>query len=785
MSEIPRPYVWRTEYNYVGKRGLRRKDGFDKASGKGVYARDVFLPGMCWAKPLLSPYGHARIKSMDTSEAEKVPGVRYIATYDHPEWQGKTHFHYILGATENLPQEAHFYHQPVGAIVVADSERECDEALRALKIEWEELPVIIDWDEALEDNAPLLRPDVNTENNIRVNNSIDEGDVDKGFSEADRIIEFTTKTNDLKVGSIQGCCAISRWQGAKMDRWMQAQGMTGNLDTAYVPHPTYNGGSFGAVLDYYGNSSQNYLDPVLSKIVGRPVRFQYEGNQWELSEEFNGVYHFKIGFKNSGLITAFSCDTNNAVWVRADGLLYIRESMGCPNFHYGHILPYTNRGLATCWKDGAPYNWMITQATWRVAEELQMDPTDIARINDGGEHETMEHINTVYKPEHGFPDRDSLGEVLEKGKSIMDWDNKWHAAGTKILPNGKYHGMGFVWAVEWTAARTQRGPDIAISIGENGKTTLVSTRGDVGINSSSTYCAIIAEELGVKYENVGHANDRDTGFVLRAPGASSGTVLNSTTMVKASRLMKKKVLTAATNKSLGPLCCFPDLEPEELDMKEEVIFERANPDNQMTLMDFIRKSRAGANSYATSEIRGTEPFFVAATCYNGTFRGNENEGLIDYQPPVEQHAMTRQAHFMEVEIDPETGKVEVTKDLIVTDVGKILSPESVEDQQDAAPWMGGGRTLMEELVIDEQTGVYLNANHIDYHIMLMDDLKVKNERELLETGLAWGPYGATGCSEAPVATHTCLPPTAVYNAIGKWVDTPCTPEKILAALGKI
>ena len=146
--------------------------------------------------------------------------------------------------------------------------------------------------------------------------------------------------------------------------------------------------------------------------------------------------------------------------------------------------------------------------------------------------------------------------------------------------------------------------------------------------------------------------------------------------------------------------------------------------------------------------------------------------------------MPRQCYFEEVEVDAETGKVDVTKVVVVNDVGKVIDPDSCNGQQYGGTYMGAGRALTEAFYYDPQTGVKLNDNLVDYKPLLMNDLGPVDCR-LVETGLSYGPYGTAGIGESAAAAGTSLHAPAVYNAIGKWVNLPITPDKVLNVLGKI
>jgi xanthine dehydrogenase molybdenum-binding subunit len=152
---------------------------------------------------------------------------------------------------------------------------------------------------------------------------------------------------------------------------------------------------------------------------------------------------------------------------------------------------------------------------------------------------------------------------------------------------------------------------------------------------------------------------------------------------------------------------------------------------------------------------------------------------------IRMHAFARQCYFTEVEVDPETGLVEVTKHVVVNDIGKAINPDAINGQQYGGSYMGIGRSNMEAIYYDPRTGVKLNDNHVGYEIPTMNDVG-PIDCHILESGLGYGPYGMYGVGESSAACTTTVTAPAIYNAIGKWItDFPTTPEKVLKALGKI
>jgi xanthine dehydrogenase molybdenum-binding subunit len=215
---------------------------------------------------------------------------------------------------------------------------------------------------------------------------------------------------------------------------------------------------------------------------------------------------------------------------------------------------------------------------------------------------------------------------------------------------------------------------------------------------------------------------------------------------------------------------FPGLKPEDLDIRDGVIFEKNNPDNSHTVFELVDQTQ----THVTANPMYQAPFLGYGFCQGGAFG-------IDM--PYRER-LARQSHYAEIAVDTETGAIEVLKIVNVNDVGKVIDPLGVEAQQYGGTYMGLGRCMLEEGIYDPSTGVRLSDNIIDYKIPTMRDFG-PIETYAIETALGYGPYGCLGVGEScsDLTSHIIAP--ALQNAIGVWIDTfPITPDKVLKALGK-
>ncbi len=794
------------EFHNIGRRGVRRTDGYEKATGAARYTLDVQLPGMLYGRFLTSPYPHARIVSLDTSAAEALPGVRTIIRWDDPEMDVEVPLAgHELNSIRPLSNIAHWQGEEVGAFVCADSEEIAEQALKLLKVEWEQRPFVLDVEKALEPGAPLSNPEYNPDGNLAPNDIYVEGhgDPEKGFAEADKILEFKfTFGQNTWVGP-ERPCGVWRWNGEYAEVWVKQQRphiakraisqWFGGIPMNKIDlHCLYQGASFGGWSQMGWNLGGMYCAAVAAKRTGRPVKWLFSRREDFYGGEMDaGVFYLKVGCKLDGTITAVEergVVVNQAMPVFGIAKHFI-DNTRVPHVRGRTEAVWVNRGPNVPTRCEQNLNcYSLCWVTNRVADALGLDPIEVALKNDGAEGHDIEWLN-ARKAELGFPVRDSLRECIAAGKAAIGWDQKWHPPGTKRLPNGRMHGMAFTWTHEWDDSAGSS--EVGIYIERNdGTCTILGCRADGGQNAETTYCQIAADELGYPVEMVRFKHMDDAGFFTMTPDTSTNLSVNGWAVRHAARLLKQRILEAAVAPrgvtqltSFPP--AFPGKRPEELDIKDAVIFEKANPENRMSVADFVGPS--GAQGPIVSPIG--EPILA----------GREGLGYpMRLTPPTFDFAwhvqrgtylglrlrFCRQAHFMEVEVDPETGEVEVTRVVTVNDVGKVINWEGCEGQAYGGAYMGVGRGRTEEVVWDPRTGIMLNGNLLNYKIPTLMDIG-EIQTVLLETGMGYGPYGAVGIGEDVATVLPALIGPAVHNALGVWIDRyPVTPDVVLAALGK-
>ncbi len=322
-------------FREIGKRGVRRVDGYRKASGQAIYTRDIQLPGMLYARFLTSPYPNAKIRSMNTGKAEALYGVRAVLRYDDPEIRGKKITSTQGSEEEVLSEYAYFQGQPLGAVVVADTEDIAAQALGLIEVDWEERPFVLDEVEALKPGAALARPQWSSapkgtimedwappselSNQMPVSFGFGPvlhfGDIEKGFREAEVVAEFTARRHYHGCPDAEMLCGITRWEGECVELWLHHQHPYEHKWTMHewfgIPmnhikiHSPYNGAMFGGWnwMDY--SMVPQYVSALMAKRTGRPVKWIFNRrDDFTFGQMDVMTSDYRVGARRDGTITA-------------------------------------------------------------------------------------------------------------------------------------------------------------------------------------------------------------------------------------------------------------------------------------------------------------------------------------------------------------------------------------------------------------------------------------------------------------------------------------------------
>ncbi len=470
----------------------------------------------------------------------------------------------------------------------------------------------------------------------------------------------------------------------------------------------------------------------------------------------------KIGFKSNGLITAIDDFSIADAGVRGSSIFgnTMDQTYGpyfttrCLNVKQSMEIVDSNRGMMYVSGQHNPMSWDTLMAgIYLIAEKLGKDPIEIATLNlHGPESQTDSKAVPSYEA------------CVAAVKKMMNWN--WHQTGAKKLPDGRLHGASFRYNQCPRHSGAGFNPKLEL---RNGVVHLASKGPIIGHYGLEANAMAVAEELGLEYKDI--SIDLDHHEIYRPfGGGSDGSTASSWAMKECANKLKKLILETAIEEANNPPASggmmmrgpgpkqapnpFKGLKPEELDMQGGKVIVKNDPSKGLPLAQAVR-----SNLFAT--YSGRPPLAL----WNQ--RGKELD--------------TMNVATCEVAVDTETGEVEILRFGVATDTGKIMRQTSLESQIHQVMDFTTGCQLQEEFIYDQRTGVRLSTNMFEYKKVSMLDMP-RVDLELLETRAGNACYGGNGISHSLANTHLVI--MAIHNAIGKWVESPATPEKVLKALGK-
>ena len=744
----------------VGK-SLQRIDGVDKVTGSAKYAADIRLENMLHAKLLRSPHAHAKVKNIDTSAAEKLRGVRAVATI--LEVPKVIEYWFFLRTEKKKKQMflrdnvVRFIGDPVLA-VAADDPQTLDKALSLIKVDYEPLLALQDPFDAIDES----RVNIHRRGNIAFKVNKSYGNLDDGFQKADIVIENTYRTSKQKHAALEpfGTCVahyqsngkLTVYSSTQLPHWSRHY-LAGALDLplnrvrVIKPH---TGGSFGGRCGLI--HGLEVMCSWLSRRTGRPVRMSFTREEDFMATETRHpmTIKMKTGATNAGIITA------NDVEIVSDvggyGTHYIGVIADClstgvglyniPNYRFSATAVFTNKSPCGALRGyGNPQmNFAQESQMDMIAENLGLDPLQLRLQNYRG----LGEIDPVLDEEISS---NGLAECLEKGAASSDWHQKRHQEpvnGTKKRGIGlsvMLHGTGAGKALPDPAAAT-------VMINADGSVNLVTAASDEGQGNRTVLAQIASETLGIDFEKIS-VSDTDTETTPLDCGThGSRQAYSGGLAVKAAATEARKKLLGYAHQKLGVV-------EDQLQIKDGEISEIENPDNCISIGDLMRKVQIEDMSVCEQVIGSAVGVAPAMPGYYG-------------------------AIFAEVEVDTETGEVDVLKLTSAFDVGRAINPDLVKGQIIGGGVMGVGFALTENLKLRD--GRILNTSFADYRLLRACDVP-EIVPIIVESNEPTGPYGAKGIGEGCMVNVASAISNAICHATGvRLTDLCMTPEMILEGL---
>ena len=752
-----------SKYSVVGTRPPRH-DGFDKVTGAARFGADINLPGMLHGKILRSPHAHARIRSIDTSRAEALPGVLAVATaQDFPIVREQPSIDYEnaqqnprIIAENILADRKALYRGHAIAAVAATNPHVAEEALALIEVDYEVLPVVLDLHDALKEDAPLLHDDMTTRfrverfgpgddtgqrSNIAGHLQHKLGDVEKGFQEAAVVVEREYETQTVHQGYIEPHVATAQWStDGRLTVWTSTQGAFAvRATTAAILRlpesmvkviPMEIGGGFGA-------KGVTYLAPVtaaLAKKTGRPVKIAMSRKEvFEGSGPASATFmRVKIGATREGKITAGQVYMVYEAGAFPGSPVGGGAITGFGSYNIENILVdgydvVCNKQKAQSYRaPGQPQaNFTVECALDELAEELGIDPMELRLKNAVKEGDRMPN---------GVPH--AVFGCLELEEAMKNHDHYNAPLG------GPNRGRGVA-----VAFRAQGGQTSSATINVNSNGTLNLITGSVDIGGTRTAIAMqAAEVLGLASEDVFPAvGDTDSVGYTANTGGSRTAFDTGLAAIAAAEEVKGQMKRRAA--------LLWEVEDEDVDFQDGA-FVCAKTEDRLTFKELAsRLMRTGGPVTCSAS--------AASTGVGPIFAGN----------------------IVDVEVDPETGKVDILRFTAFLDAGQAVHPSFVEGQMQGATVQGIGWALNEEYFYTPD-GTMANSSFLDYRMPTTLDLPMI-DTVIIEVPNPRHPFGLRGVGEGPIIPPLAAVANAVYHATGARIrKLPITPGSVLEALAE-
>ena len=740
-------------YDVVGTRPIRH-DGADKVTGRALYGADFDTAGLLHGKILRSPHAHARIKSVDTSAAEALPGVAAVvvsadfasdadAVVDLGE--GATSLKWLRDNV--LASDKALYRGHAVAGVAASNPHVAEEAVALIRVDYEVLPPVVTVEQAMADGAPILHESLKTKelgeetdtvSNIAEHFQHKKGDAAKGFAEADVVVEREYRAKTVHQGYIEPHNATALWNAdGRLHVWCSTQGAFTVRDAMaqLLDMPVSNirvtpmeiGGGFGGKIPVY-------LEPVaalLSRKTGQAVKMvMSRADVFEASGPTCGSWsRVKIGAKRDGTITAAEVD------LACEAGAYPGSPVGagamCALAAYdiengtvdGYDVVVNKPKTAAYRAPGAPNAaFAVEQAVDELAQKLGMDPIDL-RLKNAAKEGTRRVDGPTFN-------RVGLVETLEAMR-----DHPHYSA-----PLGENQGRGVAVGFWFNI-----GFDSAVNLAVNADGTVNLTEGSTDIGGTRASIAMqAAEVLGIPAEDIRPSVvDTDSIGFTAVTGGSRTTFATGWAAYEAAQSVKSQMIERAAK--------IWEVDADSVDMDKGVISSKSDPELSVTFAELA--AQLGGSGGGISGAASVSP-----TGVGGSFAGN----------------------IVDVEVDPETGKTDVTRFTAFQDVGKAIHPSYVEGQMQGGSVQGIGWALNEEYYMNEDGGM-VNSTLLDYRMPTSLDLPMI-DTVIVEVANPGHPFGVRGVGEANIVPPTPAVANALQRATGRRLfETPMNPVAITAA----
>lgn len=741
---------------------IARVHGLGIVTNLGQYTENMRMPGMLFVRTLRSRYPHAKIRSVDVSKAEKLPGVVKILHRGNLPDEYKDVFLGAQNPTRFLFNEEVFEVGAPIASVAAETEHIADAAIRQIVVQYEVLPAALDMMDAMKSTTPKQFQSNLDGTTIAITAPLVRGDV--ANAKADATVELVARKSVEQHVALELTNALTWWDTDKLNMIVTTQwahGMRAALSSALkipqnkvrVLQPGYMGSGYGYRA---GADLEEVHAAILAKLTGRPIKInftRYEDfvtrthrpefrNEMKLGANRDGKIQFGH-FKVIANVGAQRAGAANGAWYNMQNLYSI------PNLRLEAIDVMTNTFKSGAYRCVSHPNGTFALETTldKAAYAIGMDPVEFR----------IRNLNETGNPDTKLPFNNPSGrEVIVAARDGIGWKDKWHAPKAKQVRPGVYHGIGL--AAHACSHGGGANPVTGqVVINADGTVQAISGSNEIGDGQRTEMIMILAESLGVPLRTVTITPHVDTDVTTDTIGTFGSLQTNTggRAMYEAGQDARRQVLDWAARKFTADFTAAKTpqaITAAEVDLVDGIVSLKSDPKKTLKLSDVLQ------------------------------FKGTAIQGRAEYRQDTLWQRTAWAAHSVEVEVDTITGSVKITKYVAAHDLGKAINPFAVRQQIEGGVVMAVGAVFTEELLVDKATGLPLNPNLLDYRPLSIKDAPLA-EVIIVEKPKAYGVYGAHGIGEPPMGPPAPAIVNAVYNAVGVWVlDMPLTREKLLAAL---
>ncbi|MBF1260400.1 MAG: xanthine dehydrogenase molybdenum-binding subunit XdhA [Lachnoanaerobaculum sp.] len=750
----------------VGK-SITRVDAFDKVTGRTKYTDDLCDAGAYVAKIVHSTIAHGKVLSVDTSEAEKIEGVvkivtcfdlgqyrNYFPTAGHP-WSTDVS-HQDVADRLLLTDEVKFYGDDVAA-VIAENEVAANQALRAIKVEYEEYPVVTDVLEAMKDGAPQIHKDY--PNNILKHTSLSRGNYAEAIKEEGlTVVDRWYNTEPVQHCHIENFICYAYAEGKRITivastqiphiaRRVVGQALGIPWGDVRVIKPYIGGG--------FGNKQDILYEPLCAflslQVGGHLVKLDcsreetFFANRTRHGIKFHIISHVrKDGTYAARKIEAFSNQgayASHGHSIAAKGLGAFPQLYPCDNVEGDAYTVFTNRPVAGAMRGyGIPQAMFAVEShTEDVAKIMGIPPIDfrLKNLMPQGYKDAFSKNENYY---------DTFRQCIEKGKAYMDYDNRVKELSKQTGRVRTGIGMAAFWynTAVWPISLESSSSRMVLN--QDGSVTLQLGETEIGQGADTAFSQMAAEVLGISTDEVHVVSNQDTDITPFGTGsyASRQTYVGGFSISKTAGLLKQKILDYAY--------ILTNMPPAITDIKNSMIIRTTDNRELISLRDLATEAL-----YSLSDSRHITAESTAQ---------------------IKSNAYSFGCCFAEVEVDIDMCKAKLTKIINVHDCGKLINPALAKAQVEGGMSMGIGYALSEVQLVDKKTGKVLNDNLLDYKLSTCMD-HPHLETAFIENPEPTSPFGTKSLGEPPVCPVAPAIRNAIMNATGVGVnELPLRPEKL-------